>query len=57
MTSPFSTGSRVPFHSIGGSDADGTVVREAEEAEDTREVDEGNDRIEHILRNRSSVIA
>ena len=57
MRSPLSTGSRVPFHNMGGSEVEGTVVSEEEEAEEARDVEEGNERIEHILRNRSCVIA
>ena len=35
-----------------------TIIKiEAEEAEEARDVEEGNERIEHILRNRSCVIA
>lgn len=57
MRRPSPIGSLVPFHSIGGSEVEGIVVIDADEAEDARDVDEGNERIEHILRNLSSVIA
>lgn len=57
MRRPSPIGSLVPFHSIGGSEVEGIVVSDADEAEDARDVDEGNERIEHILRNLSSVIA
>lgn len=57
MRRPSPIGSLVPFHSIEGSEVEGIVVSDADEAEDARDVDEGNERIEHILRNLSSVIA